>query len=63
MVRIDNPKPDRPADEELFGEGPTPEDVKSRAEDAHFAELYIDALGDPTHAPSGWWHLKLWKGP
>lgn len=58
-----NPKPDRPADEELSGEGSVPEHVKDQAEAAYFAQLFVDALGDPEHAPAGWWHLKLWKGP
>jgi hypothetical protein len=63
MSDIKNPKPDREPDEEAHGEGPPPDDVKARAEQAYYAELFIDALGDPDNAPVGWWHLKLWNGP
>jgi hypothetical protein len=57
------PKPNRPPDFEDHGDGPAPEGVKVRAEEAYYAELAVDAMGDPIHAPRGWWHLKLWKGP
>lgn len=59
----DRVKPVRPADEELSGDGAPPDAIRTRADEAHYAELYFDALGDPEHAPRGWWHLKLWTGP
>jgi hypothetical protein len=58
-----NPKPNRPPDDEQHGAGRAPDGIKVRAEEAYYAELFIDAMGDPIHAPGGWWHLKLWKGP
>jgi len=55
-------RPERSPDEELYGEGATPEGIKVRAEEAYYAEVYIDH-GDPIHAPRGWWHAKIWKRP
>ncbi|GGL48601.1 hypothetical protein [Caulobacter rhizosphaerae] len=63
MTENKNPKPSREPDAEEHGQGAPPDEVKARAEGAYFAELFIDALGDPEHAPLGWWHLKLWDGP
>lgn len=63
MSDTKNPKPDRKPDEEAHGEGPPPDAVRARADVAYYAELFFDALGDPDHAPLGWWHLKLWTGP
>jgi hypothetical protein len=63
MSERNNPKPDRPSDFEDHGEGAPPAEVKAKAEAAYHAELFIDAMGDPEHAPLGWWHLKLWNGP
>lgn len=56
-------RPDREPDFTAHGEGPPPEDIVARAEAAYHAELAIDAMGDPEHAPRGWWNLKLWDGP
>ncbi|KQZ31368.1 hypothetical protein [Caulobacter sp. Root1472] len=63
MSQTKNPKPDRAPDEETHGEGAPSDVVKARADQAYYAELFIDALGDPDNAPLGWWHLKLWNGP
>ncbi|WP_156390778.1 MULTISPECIES: hypothetical protein [unclassified Caulobacter] len=56
-------KPDRPPDEERHGKGAPDAGVGVLAEEAYYAELFVDAAGHPIHAPRGWWHLKLWKGP
>lgn len=58
-----NSKPNRPPDDEQHGEGRAPPGIQVRAEEAYYAELFVDAMGDPIHAPKGWWHLKLWEGP
>lgn len=62
MTETTTPRPNRAPDEELHGEGPTPQGVRVRAEEAYYAEVSIDH-GDPIHAPRGWWHAKIWKGP
>lgn len=63
MSETKNQKPNRGPDEEAHGEGPPSDAVRTRAEEAYYAELFVDALGDPDNAPLGWWHLKLWNGP
>jgi len=56
-------RPARAPDIEEHGQGAPPAEIRARAEAAYHAELFFDALGDPDHAPQGWWHLKLWTGP
>lgn len=63
MIETTTPKPARAPDAEEHGEGAPSAEVKARAEAAYHAELFFDALGDPEHAPRGWWHLKLWTAP
>jgi hypothetical protein len=55
-------RPDRPADEELFGEGPPPYGTRVRVNEAYYGELFIEGMGDETY-PRGWWAAKIWKGP
>lgn len=53
-------KPNRAPDHEQFEEGPTPDAVKQLESDArHHYELFVD-MGDPEHAPRGWWALRRW---
>ena len=63
MTEAKNLKPLREPDLTDSGDGAPPDDIRGQAEAAYYAELYVDALGDPDGAPLGWWHLKLWTGP
>jgi hypothetical protein len=74
MSETKNPKPNRPPDLEEHGNGKAPESVQERAEGAYYAELFVDAMGEPVRRPwwrfwaarslpASWWHLKLWEGP
>lgn len=53
-------RPDRPPDEELFGEGLTPpDDAAAKIAAAPYSEFFRDALGDDSH-PYGWWCALIW---
>lgn len=58
----DASKPSGPADEELFGEGSPPDALRARVNEAYYAELFIEGMGDEIY-PRGWWAAKIWKGP
>ncbi len=52
--------PDRPANEDLFGEGCSPPDaVRALMDAAAYVEFFIEAMPDEEH-PRGWWHALIW---
>jgi hypothetical protein len=51
--------PDRPADVQLHGPGAPCEALVAHPRAEH-VQLFFDALGDPEHAPRGWWHARIW---
>lgn len=55
MTARNNPKPDRRPDEEVSGAGKARAGIQARAEEAYYAELFVDAMGGPVHSPGGWW--------
>lgn len=54
-------KPDRPADLELFGEGPPPRTPPgTRARDVAYWDLFFEAMPSSEY-PRDWWAARLWR--
>jgi hypothetical protein len=62
MTETTNPKPDRAPDEEPFGEGPLPHEIRARTDKAYYAQVFIEAMPDEEY-PRGWWAAKIWNSP
>lgn len=57
------PRPPRPADVYVQGDGAPPEDLQGWDDaDVVHRELFFEPIPDPGH-PLGWWVMMLWKEP
>lgn len=56
---VEAPRPDRPPDVELHGDGAMHPALLSHPRLQHY-ETFFDGLGDPEAAPHGWWHARVW---
>lgn len=56
---LDEARPDRPHEVELHGQGAPCQALVDHPRAQH-AEMFFDGLGDPEHAPRGWWHARVW---
>lgn len=55
----DGPRPKRPPEVELHGDGAMHPALLSHPRLEHY-EAFFDGLGDPEAAPRGWWHARVW---
>jgi len=56
---VEGPRPDRPPEVELHGEGALHPALLNHPRLEH-CEAFFDGLGDPQAAPRGWWHARVW---
>ena len=59
---LDEACPGRPPEVELHGQG-APVNALVAHPRAQHVEMFFDGLGDPEHAPLGWWHARVWLRP